>query len=626
MSAADNPHDYVFRYRLGEGPPRRPGHHDKLVELLRANLEDLLALLVPMQGDNEVKIDGFKLLSDTEATYSIYPPIAVRPQPGEAPPSAPEAPPPPVSYQSTRNAQLYEPRIDFIKRRLEGLLEVIELEKEGREAPVDGFRLKDLRHWLVPSSGEPIEVFGYLANRCNCDCIFCCLKGNPPDFPLAHPRRSAGEEYEEIKTRTRYLPERRGQALFTSLGGIYEVLAHPHCLETLAELRRKTDKPFRITTNGEALTPELITGLAALQPVYLYYSLISSSPRRRARLMRSRRPEAAIAALPLLRQAGIPFTVVIVAWPVESREEMLADMESTIAFAQEHGAHLVQVNLPGYSGCFTGEGRFDLPELWTATVRRVRELRSRFECPIVVMPALYEEGLFEPHKNLPRAIGVVRSSPAALAGVRGGDMILEINGLPVRSRPQARDILSVVRGSGGKASITVQRGERNLRLELDTQAGAYPYSPATDNHLGVIFMGAGLRLSYVEDLKKLIDSHKARRVLFLSSTLVRPLFEQLLAESRLFNNPEIRLDIRVPQNGFFGGNIFMGDLLVVQDFIDAIRRYREETGTTPDLVVVPSSPFNLGPWRRDLTGRPYLDIERESGVRVALLECATIYE
>ena len=70
----------------------------------------------------------------------------------------------------------------------------------------------------------------------------------------------------------------------------------------------------------------------------------------------------------------------------------------------------------------------------------------------------------------------------------------------------------------------------------------------------------------------------------------------------------------------------MGDLLVVQDFIVCVQGYLEEGGPRPDLIVIPSSPFNLGQWQRDLTGRVYLDIEREVGIPVELLDCETVYD
>jgi len=141
-----------------------------------------------------------------------------------------------------------------------------------------------------------------------------------------------------------------------------------------------------------------------------------------------------------------------------------------------------------------------------------------------------------------------------------------------------------------------------------------------------VFMGSGLRMSYLEDLKEIVKARRAKRVLFLSSELVKPTFEQCLAESNLFGSGELRIDVEVPKNHFFGGNVFMGDLLVVQDFIDRVKDYVIRKGHRPDLVVIPSSPFNLSQWGRDLTGRVYLDIERETGIPVELLHCATMYD
>jgi len=238
---------------------------------------------------------------------------------------------------------------------------------------------------------------------------------------------------------------------------------------------------------------------------------------------------------------------------------------------------------------------------------------------------MYEENTYESRKNAPRVVGVVRNSPAARSGLMRGDEIVKVGSVVISSRPQARGLLSVLQGSEiGRASLTVERAGERVEVTLNVEDFSYPYSPATDHHLGVIFMGTGLRLSYLESLRGLVNSRDAKHVLFLSSTLVKPTFEQLLAESHLFG--DVRVDIGVPRNSFFGGNIFMGDLLVVQDFIDFIKEYVKGGGDRPDLVVIPSTPFSLGGWGRDLTGRVYLDIEREVGIPVELLQCSTIFD
>lgn len=615
------PQDYIFSYRLqGE---RDRVERDRLLQMVSAQLESLLDLIVLTEDGREVKIDGFKLQSDRETVHDMF----TRPTKETASSSPPSGS---ISsaghdFQDTRNASLYEPRIAFIQKQLENLLSVADLEHNGEVVKVDGFRLKALADWLV-NDVHASDILEHLATRCGCDCVFCYNKGNPPSLALGNLKRPAEAEFEEAMTRVRYYSSPANYGLFPTLGCGYEVLVHPHCLEVLKLLRKKSAEPIRITTSGVTLTPEVVDRLPGLGPLYLYLSLNSASPARRRRLMRDPKPEVAIGALPLLNKRNIPYAAVIVPWPVDSLDEMLSDLSETVAYASEHQAHLIQVNLPGYSRYFSESKLFDLDQVWTAIISRVRDLMARSMSPIVVMPALYEENSFESDLNQARVLGLVRNSPAAFSGLRPGDILLEVNGLPVRSRPQARDVLSLLQKSpGSKVSLAVLRDSTEVKLVMDVADGGYPYSRDFDRHLGIIFLGgAGFRTSYLEGLKVLIDRRRAKRVLFLSSRLVRPIFERELARSSLFG--DVTIDVQVPQDRFFGGNIFMGDLLVVQDFIDFIKEYLEANESRPDLIVIPSSPFSLGQWRRDLTGRSYLEIERAVKVPVELLECAPIYE
>jgi DNA repair photolyase len=623
--------DYTFRYPLEE---RESGsRRDSLLEMIRIQLESLLGLLFLYQRGEEVKVDGFRLMNEGESIHPIFPSgtdkaegkveveFALKPEPQPQPQPCPQ---PPTSFQSAGNAELYEPRIPHIQRVLESLLSVITLESNGKPIKVDGFRLKDLNHWLVPSAGDPAEVFDHLATRCDCDCSFCYLKGNPPSLALEQPKRKSEEEWEEAQTRLRYFSPRGKRALFPTLGSSYEILSHPRALDLLRELRKKSDRPFRLSTNGNRLTRDFIGDLAQLKPVYLYLSLNSSSPRRRREIMGAGNPETAIHSLPLLRERGISFAVIIVPWPFPSKEEMLSDLRETVAHADRHDAHLVEVSLPGCSRHFSPEPLFDREDVWSSVVSEIRALRRAVQCPSLVKPSLFEETLHEKKFNLPAVIGLVKNSSAAHCGVQKGDLILSIGGLKVSSRPQARDLLHLHHQDRTPSlSLSVQRGKEFLELNLLTGQHGYPYSPETDHHLGMIFMGAGFRPSLLEDLKTLITLHKARNVLLLSSSLVRPVFLQLFQESSLFGG--IQIQVEVPENRYFGGNICMGDLLVVRDFIDAIRQYIRKN-PPPDLVVIPSSPFSLGQWRRDLEGRVFTEIERSVNLPVALLGCEPIYD
>lgn len=481
--------DYIFHYKLDLESEKTPVYHHRLTELVRAILGSLLNVSMPLEARRDVKIDGFRWLIDKEKVYQVYPQtdssshsseFAERGQGLSLKTRECSS-----AFQNASNAAFYEPRIDLIKKLVESLLTLIEFEQEGQVVKVDGFRLKNLQDWLVPSSGDPSGIFNYAGSHYNCDCIFCCNKGNPPSVATHdNLNRTAEKEYEEMKTRIRHFVPEAGRALFPSLGCIYEVMSHPYFIEVLRLLRGKTSEPFKITTNGSNLTPEKVAELAQLKPIYFYLSLNSSSASRRRRLMRAPRPEIAINALPLLRQEGIPYATVIVPWPVDTTNEMLEDLSSTAAYAAEHETHLIQVNLPGYSRHFSSAGFFDLHQLWRAIISRVRELREKHDCPIVAMPTLYEENIYQLRKNLPQVIGLVKNSPAYLSGLKRGDVLLQINGIPVRDRPQARDLLSFLRQNGEKVvSLRVQRNCQTLGVNLDVARYSYPYSKDIDTYL-----------------------------------------------------------------------------------------------------------------------------------------------
>ncbi len=606
--------DYVFRYRLRPAEDEAQVDSDRTTRLLGELLAGLLDVVVPVSGGREVTIDSFRLLSDRGTTLP-FPAAGV--DVGTVSPDGP-------GFQIAANAALYEPRIDLIRRHLERLLRLVELEQDGRPVAVDGFRLRDLGDWLVPSTGDPVDVAA-AGSRCDLDCVFCYNKGNPPSLALRSPERSVAEELHEMTTRLRYFSPEARRTLFPSLGSTCEVLRQPGILEVLRELRQKTAAVFRIATHGGLLTPEIVADLAAVAPVYVYLSLNSASPERRRRLMGDRHPETALAAPLLLRQAGIPFATVIVPWPVDSIDEMLDDLAATVAYAAGHGSHIIQLNLPGHTGYLVPERLYDREEVWSAAVDRVGALRETVATPIVVMPGLYEENRRHSRMGMVTVTGVVRNSPAAAAGIEAGDQIVSIGGLVVSGRSPARVLLRSHRDNAtAPVTLSLKRAGNAFEAKLDPAAGAYPYS-AVDRHFGLVIMTSGFRSDYLEALREIIDRRGTRRVLLLSSELVRSHLEQALAESSPLAGGEASLAIVVPRNGYFGGDIFMGDLLVVQDFIDAVAEYQQRGGR-PDLVVIPSSPFALGGWQRDLTGRVYLDIERVTGVPVELIDCDTVYD
>ena len=72
MEKSEKTDEYVFRYQL-EPRAKEPLYRDPLVEMVRAQLENVLNIVILLNGNREAKVDGFKLLNDRKTTYKIFP-------------------------------------------------------------------------------------------------------------------------------------------------------------------------------------------------------------------------------------------------------------------------------------------------------------------------------------------------------------------------------------------------------------------------------------------------------------------------------------------------------------------------------------------------------------------------
>ena len=74
MDRMNKEDDYIFRYSL-EG--RETGSsRDSLLEMIRTQVESLLGLLSLYQGDEKMKVDGFRMMNEGEAIHPIFPSLA----------------------------------------------------------------------------------------------------------------------------------------------------------------------------------------------------------------------------------------------------------------------------------------------------------------------------------------------------------------------------------------------------------------------------------------------------------------------------------------------------------------------------------------------------------------------
>ena len=237
-------------------------------------------------------------------------------------------------------------------------------------------------------------------------------------------------------TRSRYLHD--GKGLLRETKSFFEPLTNPDFL-TLLELIREHDphQVIDVTTNGAALTSEMVRRLAELKPAYVNLSLISSDEPTRRRLMGDRRSATAIEAIECLQAREIPFMGTLVPMP----QQGLQDVSETIEYLDAHDARLVRVAMPGLT---RHHPRYEpgVIEAWLPKlIEHVSELRSRLTTPVILSPFGFASTSIEAIVE-----GVIRNSPAAAAGSSQNDRLRLVGDTEVVSRAHAEQSIEASHG------------------------------------------------------------------------------------------------------------------------------------------------------------------------------------
>jgi pyruvate-formate lyase-activating enzyme len=541
----------------------------------------------------------------------------------------------PRGYETVDSILLTEPRIEAIRREMQRILQLGRFEVDGEPVEISGFQLRDIGDWSDYSTSLS-DIFWHLSSVCNFSCEFCYEKGNPEEFPIqSQPRMSTRSE---IDTRLRYYRPESGTGIFSVRTAINEPFANPGAIDYLREMRARAPRELvSFVTNGSYLTEDIVKTLAELAPLFFNLSLYSTDPVIRKNVLRDRKGGAAVEACVQLAKHEVPYMANLVMWPSIPFE----DMERSIAFAAEQRAAVLRVCLGGYSRYLPGDfDHFRSEEYWPAVVAEVERLRPFYDIPLLIEPSSFVTQTADAVIG-----GVIVDSPAHLAGIRRGDVITAVDRRPVQTRIQ---LLSALRrgsqsrfrppGVAGMVRDIDAATEQNTVLSVlraghqrdvalnryePASMATYPYGRIAnfDDFMYGLVITDGLRYSSLKSAREMIDRSEARRTLLLSSEMMAPVVSGMTEQSGVFSNVDV--DLRVPPNDYFGGTINIGDLLTVSDFVAEIERYRAERGD-PDLVLIPASPFSTSPWGRDLTGMPWSEIKRLTGLPVELIPCSPL--
>jgi len=512
----------------------------------------------------------------------------------------------PLEYQPDYPYSISDPRIIFMQKLLKIVLRQGRL--FSRHGPIYpfAFRLRQLNNWLIKTNTE--NFLAQLAWDCGVNCVFCYQKGNP-SFMKTKKRISKAE----IKTRLKYFKPKRNLGLVgPKIIERDEVLHNPNISDIIKGIRKKDRfRKIDICTNGSSLDAKKVKMLAKNRPLLLILSLNSADPKIRKRLMKDLHPEVAIASLPLLKKHRIPFMISIVAWP----DLPFSDIEKTIRYADENDAYAVRLCLPGYSRFFSKTKLFDAKKYWLKTIKYFHPLYNKFQVPIEIVPHIFIQNQMYARADLPMVIGTIKNSPAYYCGIRPQDQIMEINEWKVDSIEEARNLL--ISNLDYKPKIKVKRKKSLFEVRVENKPrDRYPYCFEELKLLapfGIVLAGNEISHDDIKDIGRHISIHNAKNVLVLTSPRARPFLKHVLKKYDIPKMYDAKIRLVTSQNHFFGGSVDSADLLTVEDCIKSIKQSLKNY--KPDLIILPDTPFTpYSDWRRDLTGRVNLDIEREIGI------------
>ncbi|MCK4260357.1 MAG: radical SAM protein [Halanaerobiales bacterium] len=374
----------------------------------------------------------------------------------------------------------------------------------GKFQNVCAFEMKDISKYWRKECINFSNNIGSLSGYCNCHCEFCYEKNSP----LKWPKRML--TVEEVKSRLNYYDREENLGVVAPISKSMEPFTNPNLFEILELMRQNSEENITLITNGSYLTEENIKKLVKIKPVNISISLNSSSSETRKRVMQDPTPEVAILAPKLLNEYKIIYQATLVAWPTID----LNDIIKTIYYLDENNAREIVIHLPSYN-------RYNFPEslemdtnYWDTIVGVMNQLKNKINTPIKTFPVNYLK------KELtPVVESVYVNSPAMLYDIQKGDIIKEVNGIPVFTSLEADLLLDSFAVKNEEIHISIMRNDKLLSrtlpsLEIFLDDELYPWNgkkyPLMRPYTGIYLIN-DFHMKYIKDIENILSKYQTAK-------------------------------------------------------------------------------------------------------------------
>ena len=435
-----------------------------------------------------------------------------------------------------------------------------------------------------------------LTSACSQACIFCSHNFNPSgveSFNIGHLPEGI------IKDLLDYLDPEKPVVIGESSTRIEEgePFLHPRWREILSKLRKKyPDTLIKVTTSGVTLQKEDISLLESLKPLRICVSVNMLEPELRRSYLGDKEPEKLPEILEKLGENDLELEGSIVMLPGITGFQEIA---KTLSFLSSiDNFKLVRLFKPGYTSRASRKLKEMLAVDSGSLQSFIADMRSRLDIPLIYESAEIDD-------LTPEVTGVIKNSSAERAGIRAGDILLEIDGDRPFSRVAAFNRFQKLIQQKEEFAVRLERAGEEIKVQVSAGEGEKDELPGRDLSYCGLVMNYDFSPRQFQILKSRVDRSRHDRILLVTASgaagIFAPLLERLRSESRT------RIELAVVTAEFFGGSINCAGLLVLRDIKNEIREIKDEF--EPGLIILPDISFDAR--GRDLLGERITGLEEE---------------